>query len=313
MKPTRLNFIIKSLLLIGLTVLVSSCSINKMVVAGVGGAMEKGRTAFEREPDLDIAETALASNLKLLEAILEQDPENLQMRLFLAEGYALYSLAFVEDRFEELDYTNVESADYQRKRAIRFYNRSKDYASGDLLKKMHTASVDLVSEDTLKKYLAQAKKEDVRALFWFAFSWGAAVNLQRDEITQLASLPYIEMIMNRVKELDDKYYFGGVYLFEGMYYGGRPPMLGGDMARSKAAFEKALKISDGKILLVSYYYARTYCIQIQDAGCFKKNLEIVLSSPENIYPEQMLANSLAKRKAGRLYKHGADYFVEEEK
>ncbi|MDH4263427.1 MAG: TRAP transporter TatT component family protein [Spirochaetia bacterium] len=286
---------------------------NKLVVSGVSGAMDKGRSAFEREPDLDIAETALASNLKLLEAVLQQDPENIQLRLFLAEGYALYSMAFVEDRYEELDYSDSELADYQRKRAILFYNRSKNYASDDLLKKMNTSSVDLVNEDTLKKYLAQTKKEDVRALFWFAFSWGAAINLQRDEIVQLASLPYIEMIMNRVKELDDKYYFGGVYLFEGMYYGGRPPMLGGDMERSKAAFEKALAISDKKILLVSYYYARSYCIQIQDLECFKKNLDFVINSKDDIYPEQMLANSLAKRKAIRLLKHGSGYFIEDEK
>ena len=275
--------------------------------------MEKGRAAFERESDLDIAETALASNLKLLEAILEQDPESIPLKLFLAEGYALYAMAFAEDRFEELDFSNPELADHQRKRAILFYNRAKDYASGEILKKMQTASVDLVNEETLKKYLAQTTKEDVRALFWFAFSWGSAINLQRDEIVQLASLPYIELIMNRVRELDDKYYFGGVYLFEGMYYGGRPPMLGGNMERSRTAFEKAQTISNKKILLVSYFYARTYCIQIQDRECFQKNLEYVMQSPDNIYPEQMLANALAKRKAIRLYKHRADFFIEDEK
>jgi len=308
----RNNSLLKYLVIAAFSATFGSCSVNKLVVSNVVEAMEKGRVAFEREGDLDLAETALGSNLKLLEAILEQDPENQRLRLFLAEGYALYALAFVEDRFEELEYTDGELADQQRIRAIRFYDRAKTYASGEILKKMQTDSVDTVNEETLRNFLAKSKKEDARSLFWFAFSWGASVNLQRDEIIHLASLPYVEMIMNRVKELDEAYYFGGAYLFEGMYYGGRPPMLGGDMARSKAAFEKALVLSDHKILLIPYYFARTYCIQTQDLDCFTKNLDAVLNAPENLNPGQALANALAKRKARRLSNHKVDYFLEEE-
>jgi len=310
MKLHSSAFPVASLLL---TFFVNTACINKMIVAGVGGAMQKGRVAFEREPDLEIAETALGSNLKLLEAILEQDPENLPMNLFLSEGYALYSLAFVEDKFEELEFSNPRLAEYHKKRAIRFYNRSRDYAARAILKKMNLAVITEIRQDNLRAYLEKTTKDEAGALFWFAFSWGAAINLQRDDVGQLASLPFIEIIMNRVKQLDDQYYFGGVYLFEGMYYGGRPPMLGGDMERSKNAFEKALSISNKKILLVSYYYARNYCIQIQDRDCLLKRLDFVINSPDDIFPDQMLANALAKRKAQRLYQRIPDYFIEDEK
>ena len=289
------------------------CSANKFIVNQVAGAMNTGRAAFEREPDLEIAQTALASNLKLLEAILEEDPTNENLRLFLSEGYALYSMAFVEDKYEELGYANSQSSDYERKRAIRFYLRSRDYASARICKKLNIASAEQIVREKLEKYLAGTKREDVRELFWFAFSWGSAINLQRDDIAELASLPFIVMIMTRVRELDENYYFGGAFLFEGMYFGGRPPMLGGDFGKSARSFEKAMAVTGKKLLLVPYFYARTYCIQKQDFKCFKDNLHYVINAPDNIFPEQMLANALAKKKAERLYLHASDYFIESEK
>lgn len=283
---------------------------KKFVVSQVANSMKKGRAAFEKEPDLEIAETALASNLKLLEALLEEDPANRPLRLFLAEGYALYSMAFVEDRYEEMDFNESGSGEKQKKRAILFYNRSRDYASDPIFQFLKISSVEKISRENLEKFLNQAAKKDVPSLFWFAFSWGAAINLQRDNTAQLASLPYVEMIMQKVRDLDDQYYFGGVYLFEGMYFGGRPPMLGGDMKRSKKAFEKAMRLTAKKLLLVPYFYARTYCIQTQNYQCFKENLEYVIHAPDNIFPEQMLANALAKKKAGRLYQHASDFFMD---
>jgi len=62
--------------------------------------MEESRHVFETEGDLEIAERQLASNMKSLEVMLEQDSENEKLQLFLAETFSLFALAFVEDKYK---------------------------------------------------------------------------------------------------------------------------------------------------------------------------------------------------------------------
>jgi tetratricopeptide (TPR) repeat protein len=289
-----------------------NCSFNSFIVNQAAGLMESGKSAFETESDLEIAETALAANLKLLEALLQKDPENIKLRLFLAQGYSLYSLAFAEDHYEEYSNSDLKQSEYQKQRAVLFYTRAREYAAVKIFKKMGIASTDEITRESLENYLKNVAKADVGHLFWFGFSWGSAINLQRDDTLQLASLPFIEIIMRKVKALDENFYQGGVYLFEGMYYGDRPPMLGGNMEKSKAAFDKAMKISNNKLLLVPYFKAKTYCIQTQDYGCFKENIQAVLNAPEDLFPQNNLANALARKKALRLRERSNDFFIEED-
>ena len=55
-------------------------------------------------------------------------------------------------------------------------------------------------------------------------------------------------------------------------------------------------------------YAKTYAVQKQDLGLFKKLLGEVLDAPADILPGQQLANAVAKRKARKLLESADDLF-----
>ncbi|MBS0619066.1 MAG: hypothetical protein JSR44_12815, partial [Spirochaetes bacterium] len=167
-----------------------------------------------------------------------------------------------------------------------------------------------LTEAGLKDKLSKLDKDDIAAVFWYAFAWGSAINVDREDTEALSELPKIEVMMAQVKAWDEAYYFAGAWLFEGVYFGARAEMMGGNPARSKEAFEKNLKLTEGKILITQYFYARTYCIFAQDKACFDRNIAAVLDAPADIHPVQKLANALAKKKAERLKKRKADFFVE---
>ncbi|HRP70565.1 MAG TPA: TRAP transporter TatT component family protein, partial [Turneriella sp.] len=162
----------------------------------------------------------------------------------------------------------------------------------------------------LKDKLTKMNKDDIAPLFWYAFAWGSAINIDREDTEALSNLPKIEVMMAQVKEWDASFYFAGAWLFEGVYYGARSEMMGGNPTRSKEAFENNLKLTGRKLLMTKYFYARTYCIFAQDKACFEKNLKEVLDTPLDIFPEQKLANVLAKKKAERLLKRSEEFFVE---
>lgn len=289
----------------------ASCSLKKMAVRQATGFFAESRKVFEQETDLELAETSIASNLKLLEAMQVHDPENRDLNLMIAEIYSAYTLSFAEDKMEQAE-ADKKPAEVKRQqmRAKMLYLRARDYAGKVLLPKLEIENLASISEKQLQEKLAKLDKDDIAAVFWYAFAWGSAINVDREDTEALSELPKIEVMMAQVKAWDEAYYFAGAWLFEGVYFGARAEMMGGNLPRSKESFEKNLKLTDGKLLITQYFYARTYCIFAQDKACFDKNLKIVLDAPADIHPGQKLANALAKKKAERLLKRKADFFVD---
>lgn len=294
-----------------LALLLCSCSIKKIAVRQAVGFFAESRKVFEQETDLEIAETSIASNLKILEAMLVHDEKNEELNLLIAEIYSAYTLAFAEDKMEQAE-ADKKDVEYKRQqiRAKALYLRARDYAGKVLLPKLEVESLAKLSEKELSEKLGKMSKDDIRPLFWYAFAWGSAINVDREDTEALSELPKIEIMMAQVKAWDEAYYFAGAWLFEGVYFGARAEMMGGNLPRSKEAFEKNLKLTEGKLLITQYFYARTYCIFAQDKVCFEKNLKIVLDAPMDINPGQKLANTLAKKKAERLLARKSDFFLD---
>ncbi|MFZ5628126.1 MAG: TRAP transporter TatT component family protein [Spirochaetota bacterium] len=288
-----------------------ACSVKKMAVRQAAGFFGESRKVFEQETDLELAEASIASNLKLLEAMRVHDPKNEELNLLIAEIYSVYTLSFVEDKMEQAEAEGKDAEVVrQRERAKQFYLRARDFAGNVLLPRLEVDNLAGLSEQQLKDKLAKLDKDDIAPLFWYAFSWGSAINLDREDVAALSELPKIEIMMAQVKSWDESYYFAGAWLFEGVYFGARNEMMGGNPERSKAAFERNLQLTNGKMLITPYFYARTYCVFAQDKKCFDTNLKRVLDAPGDIHPDQRLANVLAKKKAGRLLKRRADFFVD---
>ncbi|MBS0618859.1 MAG: hypothetical protein JSR44_11770, partial [Spirochaetes bacterium] len=115
----------------------SACSLKKMVVRQATGFFTDSRKVFEQETDLELAETAIASNLKLLEAMQVHDPENSELNLMIAEIYSAYTLSFVEDKMEQAEADKKDAEVLrQRKRAKMFYLRARDFAGKVLLPRL---------------------------------------------------------------------------------------------------------------------------------------------------------------------------------
>jgi hypothetical protein len=291
--------------------LLNACSIRKMVVRQATGFFSESRKVFERETDLELAEDAIGANLKLLEAMQIHDEKNDELNLLIAEIYSAYSLSFAEDKMDAAEAAKQDAEVIrQRNRAKMFYLRAREFAGKVLLPKLDVENLAQLSEQQLKDKLAKLDKDDIAAVFWYAFSWGSAINLDREDVEALSELPKIEIMMAQVKAWDEAYYFAGAWLFEAVYFGARAEMMGGNLPRSKAAFARNMELTQGKLLITPYFQARTYCIFAQDKVCFQKNLKMVIDAPANIHPDQMLANALAKKKAQRLLLREADFFVE---
>lgn len=268
--------------------------IQQIAVSTVGSIVDDGFEGFTEEQDLDLAEKALPANLKLLEVMLKNDPDNDRLLLLLSEGYNSYSLGFVED-------SDLE-------RAKMFYIRARDYGLRILRQDRTLAKALAGSVDDLKAALSKLDEDDVPGVFWAAFGWISYINLSRTSPDALADLPRAEAMMNFVVEKDSSFYFGGAHLILGALYGSRPRILGGDANLSKQHFEKALRINQGKFLMTYVYYAQSYAVQTLNDSLFEQLLAKVDEASLEILPSFRLANAIAKKKAKLLLEQKAELF-----
>jgi len=274
--------------------LLSACSMGQMVVRGTQTILDSGVESMNRETDLQLARDAMPANLKLIEGMLIEDPNNREMRLFAAEGFYGYSYGFIE----------AEDTD----RARLLYRRCYTHA----LKALHLSGTEIDPESSsteeLQTAVGRAGSRAVPALFWSASCLGKWIDLNRDSPAGIAGLSSAEILMRRVIELDDEFYFGGAHMFFGVYYGGRAPMFGGDFALSEQSFQRAAEINNNKLLLVDVLQAEYLDRQKLDQQAFHTRLKKVVNAPDDLYPEMALVNGISKQKAKRLLEHEKDWF-----
>jgi tetratricopeptide (TPR) repeat protein len=268
--------------LLSVVLFVQGC-IQTIAIRSMSGIMDNGFRAYFRESDLDFAREGMAGNLKLLEALVDGDPENEHLLLLAAQGYGSYALAFAED-------DSVE-------RARHFYMRGRDY--GLRILRQNSALDEALKKDlrSFEEALGHLSRKDVPGVFWTAFCWGGYINISRSDLEAMADLSKVLAMMQFVLREDPSYYYAGAHLFLGAINASIPPMLGGKPDLAKEHFEKAMELHGGRFLMTYIYYAKTYAVQMQDQALFEELLKKVDDASIDILPEARLPNAVAKRKA----------------
>jgi len=278
---------------LGTLFLFTGC-IQHIAVTTVGSIVDDGFDALTEEQDLEFAAQALPSNLKLLEVMAKNEPENEKLLRLLAEGYNSYALGFVEDTHPE--------------RAKIFYQRATDYAMRLVRQDAKLAKAFDGTVDDLKAELAERGKDDVPGVFWAAFGMGSYLNLSLSSPDAIAMLPKAEAMMKFVAAVDSPFYYGGADMFLGTLYGSRAKLLGGDSVLSRQHFQRALRINGGKFLMTQVYFAQSYATQTLNETLFDELLNTVDQASIDIFPKFRLGNAIAKKKARLLRAKKEDLF-----
>ena len=279
------KFYFRISLLLFLPILLGGCGLAKLA-------------SIQGEGDLAVVEATLEGNIGTLERMAKIGNTNLIIKT--ARAYSSYA-GFIEDKMEEAEIADdSETAEEMRARAIDLYIRSEGYALKALAKSNKTFNeARTVDFAVFEKALPRLKKKDVEPLFWAAYAIARGISLQKDDPMQVIDLARVELMMQRVLELDETFYFGGAHLFYTVYYGDRAPAIGGDPEKAKEHIAHVDRINDGKFLMSKLYLARYYAYPKQDVKLYKQALQEILDAPSDIYPGEEAATSLAKSRAKR--------------
>src|SRR5271157_3655655 len=269
------------------------CTIQSLALRSVDSMFDNTVSALMREGDLQFAESAITGDLKLLEGVVESDPTNVKYLQLACMGYASYALAFAED---------------DPARALLFYSRAQAYGVRGLQLRGIPKAAFAADEATMRAALTKLQKGDVPLVFWTANAWGSAISFQPNEPDAIAGIPTANALMNWVKEQEPDFFYGGPFLYFGVYYGSYPPALGGRPDLAKENFDSALASGKGRFLMTDVLYARTYAVETQDRTLFEKLLTRVADAPTDLLPEQGLANAVAQKRARQLLARAEELF-----
>jgi tetratricopeptide (TPR) repeat protein len=274
--------------------LFSGCT--QLALRAAAPSLMPGFTAsiFE-ECDALLARNAIPSNLKLMEGLLKNDPENQQILVSLSMGFAGFSLLFVEPENQE--------------RASQLYLRAFDYGLRALGDKGRILKQQGLPVRNLEAFLKTVDKSDYEALFWTTLSWIAWISLNLDQPNALSQVAAAEACLARLLEMDPLYLHGLPHVLMGVNLSARPPLLGGNPEKARAHFEAALKENEGKFFLTQVYFARYYAVRVQDKVLFEKLLQDVTLGDPRALKDVCLINQVMKERARSLRKTMDDLFL----
>ena len=285
---------LKPVLPVLMVIFLAACSFNKMIVHLSMPVVESRITALFQEDDYEMVRASFPSNIKSLESLLVNDPQNPKLHVYTAYAYYSYAFAFVEDQ--------------DRARASRLYYRCLQHGKQAL---QHYGIDDqLINGPTreLQQAIAGQHREAAEGLFWTALCWAKIVEINPDQVLNIFQWHKAVMMMEKVQQLDDSLYLYGSDLFFGVYYASRPPLLGGDYDLSEHYFEKARRATGNKLLIVDLLQAQYLERQRNDRQAFHQKLTAIIAAADSGIKKYALVNTVARRKARHLLEKEQQWF-----
>lgn len=291
-------------LLCGLT---TGCSIKKFAVNRLGNALAGNGKTFASDDDPELVKAAVPFGLKLMESLLAESPRHRRLLLAAASGFTQYAYAFVQQDADELEDKDLAAAEALRARARRLYLRARNHG----LRGLEVGHPDF--EKRLRRdpesVLRRARVTDVPLLYWTAVSWTAAISLSKDNPDLIADLPTVEALIDRALELDERFDDGAIHTFLITYEMSRASGAGDAAIRSRQHFERAMELSQGRLVSPLVSLAESVTLTKQDKAEFQALLKRALAVNPDAAPASRLANLVAQRRARWLLSRTDELFL----
>jgi predicted anti-sigma-YlaC factor YlaD len=295
------------LMMAGLAVIGSGCSVKRMAVNKVGNALAGGGTTFASDDDPELVKAAVPFSLKLMESLLNESPRHEGLLLAASSGFTQYAYAFVQEDADEMEDKDLAAAEEMRGRARRLYLRARNYGLRGL-EVRHKGFEKALRADP-KQAVRVATVKDVPLLYWTAVSWAGAVSLSKDNPDLIGEMPIVEAMMDRALALDESFGDGAIHTYLITYEMSRPGGTGDPAARSRQHYERALALSKGLQAGPMVSFAEAVCVQKQDLKQFEALLQQALTLNPDVKPDWRLANLVMQRRAKWLLSRTDQLFL----
>ena len=286
----------------GVAMASTACSIKTMAVNTVGDALSApGPSVYATDDDPELIRAALPFSLKTLESLLQASPNHKGMLLTACSGFTSYANAFVQLDAEAIESTDYEESERLKVRARKLYLRGRDYCMRRVELKRPGLRQALATDPATA--LGDVKY-DVEELYWLGASWGSAIAVGVDQPDLVADFPVVRTLMDKALAIDEDYADGAIHEVM-ITLDGMSPNMGGDAARARKHFERAVELSKGKSASAFVAMAASVSQPAQNRQEFDEMIEKALAVNPDEVPDIRLATLIAQKR-GRILQSRVD-------
>ena len=278
--------------------LAPACSLKTMAVNTVASTLSESGDTFTSDEDLKLVGDAIPFALKLYESLLESVPTHQGLLLATCTGFTQYSYAYVETEADALDPSRRAEIQGLRDRALKLYLRARRYCFRAMDARFGAKTAEALVQNP-ESVVRRAKRDDVPLLYWTAASWGAAISLGIDRPELAIDLPTVRVLAEQALALDAAWNNGALHeLF--ITLDSLPEALGGNPARAKQHFDKAVALQKGRSPGPYVALAVGVAVPNQDRAEFERLLKLALAIDPEQDPSNRLVSLITQKRARAL-------------
>ncbi len=246
--------------------------------------------AMLNQTDPEIVRTGAPAYLLLIDSLIEDSPNDPNLLLAGARLYGAYGSGLINDPIRKKSLA---------RQSLEYANRGLCIHQPIICTSRHLPHAEFVA--TLEKL----NRTDLEAVYLFGTSWLGWIQASQDDWSAVAELSKAEAVLQRVIDIAPDFERGRAQLYLGVLRSLIPPALGGKPEVGREHFEKAIKFSEGKDLMVKLEFARRYARLVFNQDLHDQLLQEVIDA-DPVAPGLTLSNVLAQQQARKLLVE--DYF-----
>jgi hypothetical protein len=279
-----------SLVLLCTILLSSGCA--SLVSNAASNFADNLSAAVANQTDPETVRDGAPAYLLLLDSLIEGSPDDPQLLAAAANMYASYGAVFAADPIRAKRLTD-RAHSYGYKAICISYKPACDWQG--------------ISYDDYLATLGGLSEKHADVVYAYGLASLAYIRTHADDFNAIARLPHAEALLTRYLEISGGETDATVYVFLGILATIRPPAFGGEPEKGRAAFERAIDLTDGKDLSAKVEFASGYARLLYERELHDKLLNEVMAADPHV-TGFTLTNVMAQEDAAELLASADDYF-----
>ena len=271
-----------------------SCSPKKYILNQFDGVFDSIEYVYLTDDDPQLVKESFPFNLKIIEILLDQDPDNRDMLLTALSSFTMYSYGFIMEDAEKLVLDDYSAGNEIYNRANKLFNRALQYGiHGMELKYPEFTNWWEKREIGNNPFV----EEDIAYLYWISATLGGLISSSQGNPMYVVDLPKVGWLLEKSMELNESWNKGALYNAMISFTMSRPDAIADRELVARNYFDKAVQASSGEDCSVYVRFAESVCTKNQNKDEFIEKLDYVSNFDLESAKELRLTNSLAQSRA----------------
>jgi len=291
---SRINKKTKMIILTGMVIFTISCSPKKYILNQFDGVFDSIEYVYLTDDDPQLVKESFPFNLKIIEILLDQGPDNRDMLLTALSSFTMYSYGFIMEDAEKLVLDDYSAGNEIYNRANKLFNRALQYGIHGMELKYPEFTKWWEKREIDNNPFVE---EDIAYLYWISATLGGLISSSQGNPMYVVDLPKVGWLLEKSMELNESWNKGALYSAMISFTMSRPDAVAdrGQVARNY--FEKAVQASSGEDCSVYVRFAESVCTKNQNKDEFIEKLDYVSNFDLESAKELRLTNSMAQARA----------------